>query len=118
MSGERRRRKGMTLPKKREDLERIVDEVMESHQHEHEHHHHHHHHHGGELEDILTVFELLIDSLNANLKNLEGQVSMQAAEIVRLYRILARVVEACFSGDEGRKREALGEALRLLRTAG
>ena len=115
MAGERRRRKGMTLPKKKEDLEKIVDEVMETHAHEHE--HHHHHHHGGELEDLLTVFELLIDSLNANVKNLESQVSMQAAEIVRLYKILAKVVEACFSEDGSRKREALSEALKLLKSA-
>ena len=115
MSGERRRRKGMTLPKKKEDLEKIVDEVMETHAHEHE--HHHHHHHGGELEDLLTVFELLIDSLNANVKNLESQGSMQAAEIVRLYKILAKVVEACFSEDSERKAKALSEALQLVNSS-
>lgn len=103
----------MTLPKKREDLERIMDEVMEAHEH-HEHHHHHHHHEEG-VEELLTVFELLIDSLNANVKNLESQVQMQAAEIVRLYRVLAKIVEACFSEDEATKRRALEEALSLVK---
>jgi G3E family GTPase len=103
----------MTLPKKREDLEKIMDEVMETHEH-HEHHHHHHHHEEG-VEELLTVFELLIDSLNANVKNLESQVQMQAAEIVRLYKVLAKIVEACFSSDETTKRRALEEALSLVK---
>lgn len=112
MASQQRRRKGMTLPKKREDLDKIVNEVMETHEH-HEHHHHHHHDEG--IEDLLTVFELLIDSLNANVKNLESQVQMQAAEIVKLYRVLAKVVEACFASGEDEKKRILKEALEIVR---
>ena len=113
MSSQQRKRKGMTLPKKKEDLEKIMDEVMETHEH-HEHHHHHHHHEEG-VEELLTVFELLIDSLNANVKNLESQVQMQASEIVRLYKVLAKIVEACFSNDESTKKRVLKEALELVK---
>lgn len=112
VSSQQRRRKGMTLPKKKEDLEKIMDEVMETHEH-HDHHHHHHHEEG--VEELLTVFELLIDSLNANVKNLESQVQMQASEIVRLYKVLAKVVEACFSKDESTKKRVLMEALELVK---
>lgn len=108
----RQRRKRMTLPKKKEDLEKIVDEVAATHEHEH---HHHHHHHGGDVEELITVFEILIDSLNANLKSLEATVQAQGAEIVRLYKILSKVVEACFEDDAERRRAALNEALAIVR---
>ncbi|GAB6148344.1 hypothetical protein [Stetteria hydrogenophila] len=110
MSGQQRRRKGMTLPKKKEDLEKIVEEVEESHGG-----HGHHHHHAADFDELLTVFELLIDSLNASVKNLESQVKVQAAETARLYRVLAKIVEACFSKDEASKRRALMEAISIMK---
>lgn len=103
----------MELPKKREDLEKIVEEVEER---EHEHHHEHYHeHYHEELEDVVSVLELLIDSLSANVKTLESSVNVQADEIVRLYKILAKVVEACGAASEDERREALSEAVKLLR---
>jgi len=108
---ERKRKKRMTLPKKKEDLEKIVEEVSETHEHEH----HHHHHAAVEgIDEILEVYEIFIDSLRASVNALEAQVKSQRMEIARLYRILSNVIEACFSEDEDRKREALKEALSLV----
>ncbi|MEB3851462.1 MAG: hypothetical protein LRS49_02620 [Desulfurococcales archaeon] len=110
--GKRRR---MTLPKKKEDIEKIVEEVSETHAHEHE--HHHHHHHGGEIDEILQVYEIFIDSLRANVNSLEAQLKSQRAELSRLYRVLAKIVEACFSGSEEDKARALSEAANILAAA-
>ena len=97
----------MTLPKKKEDLEKVVEEVEETHPE-------HHHHHEEEVEEFLAAFEYLLDSLNANVKVLESTVREHSMEIARLYKILAKVVEACFSEDEDRKKKALLEALSVL----
>ncbi len=107
----KKRKKRMTLPKKREDLEKIVEEVSETHPHEH-------HHHAAEgLDEILEVYEIFIDSLRANVSSLEAQVKSQRLEIARLYRILSKIVEACFSEDEEERRKALLEAEAVLAAA-
>ncbi len=97
----------MTLPKKKEDLEKVVEEVEETHPE-------HHHHHEEEVEEFLAAFEYLLDSLNANVKVLESTVREHTMEIARLYKILAKVVEACFTEDEDKKKRALLEALSVL----
>jgi len=101
----------MTLPKKREDLERIVEEVEKSHSHEHEHHHHHH----GDIEDTVTVLELLVDSLGANVKNLDSRISRISVEISKLYNVLSYIVEAIAAGNDDERMEYLKQALKTLR---
>lgn len=101
---ERKKKKRMTLPKKKEDLEKIVEEVSESHAHEH------HHHVASEIDEILEVYEIFIDSLRANVSALEAQVRSQRLEIARLYKVLSKIIEACFNNDEDAKRRALLEA--------
>mgnify|MGYP001770650267 FL=1 len=107
-------RKRMELPKKREDLEKIVEEVeAREHEHYHEHYHEHEHVHE-EIEDVVSVLELLVDSLNANYKSLESTVKAHSDEIIRLYKVLAKVVQACGSNDEEERRKALSEAVAIL----
>ena len=120
MSEPQSQRRRMELPKKREDLEKIVEEVegREQASYHEEHEHHHEHYHEGELEDVVSVLELLIDSLSANVKTIESSVSVQADEIVRLYKVLAKIVEACGATSEDEKREALTEAVKLLKEPG
>ncbi len=108
MAQEKKKRMRMTLPKKKEDLEKVVEEVEATHPE------HHHHHHEEELEEFLAAFEYLLDSLNANVKVLESTVKEHTMEIARIYKILAKLVEACFSEDDERKRKALLEALDVL----
>ena len=106
----------MELPKKREDLEKISEEVEAREAvEEEEEYHEHHHHHGEELEDVVSVLELLVDSLNANYKNLESTVNIHSDEIVRLYRVLAKIVEACGSSNDKERNRLLKEAIELLR---
>ncbi len=118
MAGEERRRRKsrMTLPKKREDLDKVVSEVAERHAHEHHGHEHHHHHHHGDLDELLTVMELLLDSINANVKVLETNAKLHAREISRLYKILALLVRACLVAEtDEEKARILEEALEELR---
>jgi len=111
---EKKRKRRMTLPKKREDIEKVVEEVAERHSHGHEHEHEHHHHHHGDVDELLTVIELLLDSTNATVKVLDSKVKQQANEIATIYRVLAKIVEACMSSSEEDKRSKLLEALEIL----
>jgi len=112
MSEQQSGRRRMELPKKKEDLEKIVEEVEER---EHEHYHEHYHEHvHEEIEDVVSVLELLVDSLNANYKSLESTVKVHSDEIVRLYKVLAKVVEACGASNEEERVKALREALSII----
>ncbi|MCE4608983.1 MAG: hypothetical protein F7C36_01200 [Desulfurococcales archaeon] len=108
---ERKKRKRMTLPKKAEDIHQIVQEVEESHAHDH---HHHHHHHAGDLDELLLVLELLIDSINANVNNLSSRVTQNSYEIARLYKILSYLVKAIATEDPAEKKQILEKAIDLL----
>ncbi len=110
----KRRKSRMTLPKKKDDIQKVVEEVAERHAHEHEHHHHHHHHHG-DLDELLTVIELLIDSMNATIRTLETRTRQHSREIANLYRILSKIVLACLASEnEEERRRHLVEALEIL----
>ncbi len=100
----------MTLPKKADDLQKIVEEVEESHPHDHHHHHHHH----GEIDELLLVLELLVDSINANVNTLSSRVTQNSYEIARLYKILAYLVKALASDSDEEKEKHLQEAAKLL----
>ncbi|MGC9112085.1 hypothetical protein [Acidilobus sp.] len=107
-------RRRMDLPKRREDLERISEEV-EAREHSEMEEEHHHHHHEEEVEDVVSVLELLVDSLNANYKSLESTVNIHSDEIIRIYKILAKIVEACGEADPSAREKSLKEAVELLR---
>ena len=114
MAEQKKRKRRMTLPKKKEDIEKVVEEVAERHGHDHEHHHHHH----GDIDELLTVIELLLDSTNATVKVLDSKVKHQANEIATLYRVLAKVIEACLASDSvDERRQKLLEALQELGVA-
>lgn len=108
-------RKRMTMPKKREDLERIVEEV-EAHHHEHEHEHHHHHH--GDVEDAIAALEVIVDSLTAQSKVLESEIKRQGVALAALYRVTAWLVEALAASNEEERTRALKLALEELKKAG
>jgi uncharacterized FlaG/YvyC family protein len=100
----------MDLPKKKEDLDKIVEEVEEEHGHEHVHEHEHE-----DIDDVVSVLELLVDSLNANLKSIESNVKFQGNEIAKIYKILASIVQACVSSKDQDKVKALQDAIALLK---
>lgn len=106
-------RKRMTMPKRKDDIQKIVREVEEHHHHEHEHHHHHHHEHG-DLEDAIAAMELLIDSLSAKVKGLEAGVKRQGVALAALYRVVAYLVEAVATDDREAREKALRKALDSL----
>ena len=97
------------MPKKREDIDRIVHEVESSHEHHHAHEHGHQHH--GDLDEALSVVELLLDSLSVQVKQLESNSKRQARDLARLYRVVAYIVEALASKSEEDRIKALRKAL-------
>jgi len=117
-SGSGKKRKRMTLPKKREDLEKVVQEVQESHAHDHHHEHgHEHHHHHVDIDEILYALDIQLNALTQRIRVLEDKVQRQQAEIATLYKILASIVEAIGAGDEEAKKKALARALAILEGA-
>ncbi|MEB3759200.1 MAG: hypothetical protein GSR87_05025 [Desulfurococcales archaeon] len=104
------RKKRMTLPKKQQDIEKVVQEIEEREGGEHHHHHHSH----GDLDEIIAIVELLIDSLNVKMKELEDRVRLQSNEITRLYRVLALILRYLATDSESEKREIIRNAGKLL----
>jgi chromosome segregation ATPase len=113
-SGEKKKKRmRMTMPKKQEDLEKVVEEVMEIHpEMAHEHEHEHMHVHG--LEDVLSAVEVIIDSFNTRLRGLEKRVEDLASEVATLYMLNAKLFEVILSSNSERRKQALREAISIL----
>lgn len=100
----------MTLPKKEEDLQKVVEEVMETHPDMHYHEHEHVH----ELDDILHTIDVLMDAMNTRLTELEEKTNTLYHEVLDLYRLFAIVVKAAATETVEEKRKALEEANAIL----
>ena len=108
------KRMRMTLPKKEEDLQKVVEEVMETHhEHGHEHEHHHHHHAEG-LDEILHTIDVLMDTMNSRIADLEEKSEKLREEVVTLYKLFAAVVRALAAESDAERKTALLEAKKLL----
>ncbi|MCE4615340.1 MAG: hypothetical protein F7B60_07430 [Desulfurococcales archaeon] len=103
-----KKKKRMTLPKKQQDIEKVVKEIEERERHEHHHHAH------GELDEIIAIVELLIDSLNVKMKDVEDKLRLQGNEITRIYRILSILVKYFALDDEESKKALIKEAESIL----
>ena len=110
--GKKRRKRRMTLPKKESDLEKVVEEVMETHPelaHEHEHHHHH------ELDELMHVVDTLLDIMNSRLRGVEERCASLAEDVKRLYKLVGLMFEAVYAKSDEEKRRVLEEALAVLK---
>ncbi len=109
------KRMRMTLPKKEEDLQKVVEEVMELHPemaHEHEHEHLHAH----DIDELMHTIDVLMDTVNSRLSDLEEKVDKLYEEVVSLYKLFSVVVRALAAGD-GERVKLLEEAKKLLAEA-
>ncbi len=106
------KRMRMTLPKKEEDLQKVVEEVMETHQEEH--HHHHHHHHAEGLDEILHTIDVLMDTMNTRISDLEEKTEKIREELVNLYTVFADLVKALAARSEEEKLAALRHAREVI----
>ncbi len=104
------KRMRMTLPKKEEDLQKVVEEVEETH---HAHHHHHHEHVEG-LDEVLHTIDVLMDVMNTRITDLEEKAEFLREEIINLYKLFGAVIEALASPDEKRRELALNKAYEIL----
>ncbi len=108
----------MTLPKKEDDIQRVVEEVQErlhEHHHEHGHEHEHEHHHHLDVDEFIAAVEVVLDSLNTRLRQVEDQLSRLARDVKDLYILNAKLYEAYLSEDPEKKRRALEDAAELLK---
>ncbi|WP_236698159.1 hypothetical protein [Pyrodictium occultum] len=103
----------MTLPKKEADLQKVVEEVAETH-HEHE---HHHHHHAEGLDELLHTIDVLMDTMNTRISDLEEKTDKLRGEVANLYRLFAAVVDALAAGSEEERKKALERAVEILRSS-
>lgn len=104
------KRMRMTLPKKEEDLQKVVEEVMET----HEEHHHHHHHHVEGLDEILHTIDVLIDTMNSRISDLEEKSEKLREEIINLYILFGELVKAIAAKSEEEKLESLKRAKDII----
>ena len=107
----------MTMPKKEEDIEKVMEEVMETHPEmaEEHHHHHHHHHHDDEL---IIVLNSLVDGMNhfnAHLKQIEEKVTQLEKALTFMAKMNAIVYKALLAENPAYKREALRDLESLLK---
>lgn len=100
--------KRMGFAKKKEDIEKVIEEAERRHGHEEGHHHHH------DVDDAIVALQTLIDALNTRTSGLEYKVTSQGLEIAKIYKILSLIVEAMAAKDEEAKRKAILEALKEL----
>ena len=105
------KRMRMTLPKKEKDLQKVVEEVMEREEH---HAHHHHHHHVEGLDEVLHTIDVLMDTMNTRITDVEEKMEVLRAEIVSLYKLFAAIVDALASENQDERREALKKARDIL----
>lgn len=103
------KRMRMTLPKKEEDLQKVVEEVMETHQEEH-----HHHHHAEGLDEILHTIDVLMDTMNTRISDLEEKTEKIREELVNLYTVFADLVKALAARSEEEKLAALRHAREVI----
>lgn len=104
------KRMRMTLPKKEEDLQKVVEEVQET----HDHHHHHHHEHVEGLDEILHTIDVLMDVMNTRISDLEEKVEFLRDELLNLYRLFGAIVEALAAETPEAKKTALSKAYEIL----
>ena len=97
------------MPKKEEDLQKVVEEVEETH---HDHHHHHEHVEG--LDEILHTIDVLMDVMNTRITDLEEKVEFLRDEIINLYKLFGAVVEALTSQSEEERKAAINKAYEIL----
>ena len=102
----------MTLPKKEEDLQRVVEEVAESHpEMVHEHHHHHHAH---DIDELLHTIDVLLDAMNTRIADLEEKTTILYKAVRELYKLFPLLVKIQLTENEREKRQVIEEIERLL----
>jgi hypothetical protein len=106
------KRMRMTLPKKEEDLQKVVEEVEEIHGHEH----HHHHHEVEGLDEILHTIDVLMDTMNTRLSDLEEKVDKLREEVVNLYKLFGLLAEAIMIDNVEQRKQVIAKAVEILKT--
>ena len=104
------KRMRMTLPKKEEDLQKVVEEVMET---QHEHHHHHHHAVEG-IDEILHTIDVLMDTMNTRVVDVEERTEILHKEVITLYKLFSLLTEAIAIEDRKKRNKILEQIKNTL----
>lgn len=100
----------ITLPKREEDIEKIMNEVLERHpEMAHEHHHREH-----DVQDLVNTIEVLFDVAHTRLSYVENDVKLLAKHTALLYKLVLLLAKGLVAEDREEKRKTLEEIVSLL----
>lgn len=100
----------ITLPKRKEDIEKIVNEVMERHpEMTHDHHHHEH-----DIHDLMHTIDVLFDVAHTRLSYVESDIRLLAKHTALLYRLLLLLAKGLILEDHKERKRIIEEAIKLL----
>ncbi len=103
----------LTMPKKEEDIEKVVEEVYETHPEMMEEHHHHHH-----FEDELIIaLEALVEGFNhftSHLRTLEKRVTRIEEKIEKLTETNKLIAKLLATEKEEEKEEIIEKLKKII----
>ena len=98
----------MTLPKRKEDIEKVVSEVME-HRPEIVRNHHHKH----DIHDLMCTIDVLFDVAHTRLSYVESDVKLLAKHVALIYKLLLLLAKGVVLEDREEREEVIEEAVKL-----
>ncbi len=107
---DKKRKMRMTLPKKQEDIQNIVEEISATHTHTD----HHHHHHAGEANEIMKVIDIFISAMDTRMTELEEKIDILRKEMIKLYQLFSILVKSMSAKNEDDKISLLKKAVELV----
>lgn len=98
----------MTLPKRKEDIEKVISEVMERHPEIV------YNHHGHDMRDLMHTIDVLFDVTHTRLSYVESDVKLLAKHVALIYKLLLLLAKGLVLKDHERREKVIEEAVKLL----
>jgi len=99
----------MTLPKRKEDIEKVISEVMERYP-EMAHNHHREH----DIQDLMHTIDVLFDVTHTRLSYVETDTKLLAKHVALIYKLLLLLAKGLILKDHERREKVIEEAVKLL----
>lgn len=100
----------ITLPKREEDIERIVDEVMEHYPEIAQDHRHHEYN----TQDLMRTIDVLFDVTHTRLSYVENDVKMLAKHTALLYKLTLLLARGLVLDNYEERKKIMEKAISLL----
>ncbi|HIC99341.1 MAG TPA: hypothetical protein EYP08_06870 [Pyrodictiaceae archaeon] len=99
----------LTLPKREEDIEKIVNEVMERYPEMAQAHHHEHN-----IQDLIQTVDVLFDVTHTRLSYVENDVKSLAKHTALLYKLILLLAKGLMLDNYEERKKIIEEAIGLL----